>query len=197
MRFWAWFAVIVWSLVVIFMLTDQFTRHTEYSPDVEYLCESGYEDVCAEMNAAYTVIHPPLGHTVTYDANAGVGKAIRLWGEAGDVKDGGIVPTSQADIHVFIDPTIKAPVLAYAGCGSEQCVLGLRPDVWDHMGVLTHEVGHDLGLGHSASREAMMYPYCCATKLDADDIAGIVSLYGPAKKEPPVYRLRGVFVSRD
>lgn len=200
MRFWiilAWSAVVVLSSAAAVILSDHLVNHTAHSPNVEYLCEPGYEDVCAEMNAAYTVMHAPLGHVVTYDANPGVGKALQIWGQAADVKDGGMIPTSQADIHVFVDPSIQSPVLGYAGCGVSQCVLGLRADTWDHMGVITHEVGHDLGLGHSTDRDAMMYPYCCAAKLSLDDINGIVSLYGPAKKEPAIFRLRGIFVSRD
>lgn len=197
MKFWLMFCVAAWTIVAVQILALQFAFHTRYSPNVEYLCEPGYEDVCAEMNAAYSVLHAPLGHVVTYDANPKVGEALKIWGAAADIKDGGMVPTSQADIHVFVDPTIKAPVLGYAGCGPEQCVLGLRADAWDHMGVITHEVGHDLGLGHSSDKDAMMYPYCCASKLSPDDILGIVSLYGPAKKDPPVFRLRGIFVSRD
>lgn len=183
---------------MMIVLVNQFVHHTEYAPSVEYLCEPGYEDVCAEMNAAYTVMHPPISHrTITYDANPKVGEALRIWGAVADIKDGGIVSTDQADIHVYVDPEIKAPVLGYAGCGGDKCVLGLRADAWDSLGVITHEVGHDLGLGHSADKNAMMYPYCCGAGLNADDIAGIVSLYGPAKKEPTIYRLRGIFVSRD
>ena len=44
-----------------------------------------------------------------------------------------------------------------------------------------HEIGHALGLGHSKSHNAVMYPYyqfLFPWKLGKDDIAGIQFLYG-------------------
>ena len=57
--------------------------------------------------------------------------------------------------------------------------------------IAAHEFGHALGLGHSAVSGATMYPstsYCNAQNrmLDADDIAGIVSLYPPPAPTPPL-----------
>ena len=51
--------------------------------------------------------------------------------------------------------------------------------------VAAHEFGHALGLGHSTVCGATMYPSIStcssgARSLDADDIAGVVSLYPPA-----------------
>lgn len=51
--------------------------------------------------------------------------------------------------------------------------------------IAAHEFGHALGLGHSASAAATMFPSVstCATgnrTLDADDIAGVLSLYPPS-----------------
>jgi predicted Zn-dependent protease len=47
--------------------------------------------------------------------------------------------------------------------------------------VALHEIGHALGLGHATDPQAVMYPTVGAGNqtLDATDIAGIQSLYGP------------------
>lgn len=52
-----------------------------------------------------------------------------------------------------------------------------------------HEFGHALGLGHSTTTGATMYPsvsYCTIElrTLHADDIAGVLSLYPPAASPP-------------
>ncbi len=54
----------------------------------------------------------------------------------------------------------------------------------------THEFGHFLGLGHSAVASATMYPtiwYCSQSgrALDADDIAGMETIYPAGSGSPP------------
>jgi hypothetical protein len=46
--------------------------------------------------------------------------------------------------------------------------------------VLAHEVGHLLGLGHSADKSALMYTYgsVATPSLTEDDVAGVCALYG-------------------
>lgn len=55
--------------------------------------------------------------------------------------------------------------------------------------IAAHEFGHALGLGHSASSSATMYPSTssCNTanrSLDADDLAGVLAIYGPRTTPP-------------
>ena len=54
----------------------------------------------------------------------------------------------------------------------------------------THEFGHFLGLGHSAVAAATMYPtisYCSQSgrALDADDVAGVETIYPAGSGSPP------------
>lgn len=60
----------------------------------------------------------------------------------------------------------------------------------DVRNVLTHEVGHVVGLDHSAYRDAVMYRRAAAGEtskraLTDDDIAGVCFLYPPPDEDPP------------
>ncbi len=71
--------------------------------------------------------------------------------------------------------------------------IGATSATIDLQSILVHELGHSLGLGHSAVSGALMQPvyFGILTALQADDIAGITSLYCPTGEicndiiEPP------------
>jgi hypothetical protein len=65
---------------------------------------------------------------------------------------------------------------------------------YDVQGVLTHEIGHFLGLDHAAMVSSVMVPYAAASQLDQrtlsyDDIAGVMEIY--PKNLPPVGKVKG------
>jgi Matrixin len=56
--------------------------------------------------------------------------------------------------------------------------------------IAAHEFGHALGLGHSTLTSATMYPSVSSCdssnrSLDADDLAGVLAIYGPRTAPPP------------
>ena len=66
--------------------------------------------------------------------------------------------------------------------GSENWNVGADTDIYT---VALHETGHALGLGHSTTVTALMYPYYrLGEEISNDDIAGIQALYGPPNGSP-------------
>lgn len=57
------------------------------------------------------------------------------------------------------------------------------PSDYDLITVAAHEIGHGLGLAHSANTDALMYPYYSGEHrfLHQDDIDGIQEIYGAAQ----------------
>ncbi|MBP0495834.1 matrixin family metalloprotease [Pararoseomonas indoligenes] len=65
------------------------------------------------------------------------------------------------------------------------------------LAVATHEIGHSLGLSHSGFSSALMSPYYNAaiTTPQADDIAGIRSIYGSASGFPGSVSINNVTIT--
>ena len=107
------------------------------------------------------------------------GVDIRLGGHyfdgAGNVLAHGYYPPNNGslagDIHFDTGDTWK---IGFGGSG------------FDLFNVLTHELGHALGLAHSTDINALMYPYYTESFSgpQADDIAGMQYLYGAAVPLP-------------
>lgn len=66
---------------------------------------------------------------------------------------------------------------SWKDCSTEACVANVD---FDLATVILHELGHALGLGHTADANAVMNPYYQGVNLTlgADDILGIQSIYG-------------------
>ena len=116
--------------------------------------------------------------TVTYSCGSPeLQQAVQMWANVSGLSDGGCSENPAITLTIVANVLIPPPVGGMGGNGH----------IWvpvrnaHHLGVITHETGHAIGLGHSTDPNANMAPYCC-NPLNSDDIAGVVALYGP---EPP------------
>ena len=136
----------------------------------------------------YTLFLSPWNHTcISYSAADPeladlTEQALALWGSVSPIHSCGNV-ASGADVDVFAVPfgSLGSGVLGQAGCSANatqmvHCTIKIPPN-GRFLGVVAHEVGHALSLGHSADPNALMYFLCC-NPLSPDDVAGIRALYG-------------------
>lgn len=132
------------------------------------------EPCCSSYAASYQ-------GTTTETATQNSGKVVLSWEERS-------WPTQMGSVNVTIGVTLtqvysncqiaNAPIL-FNGVGFQFCTSGAG--CTDMQSIATHEIGHNLGLGHSSQRDATMYAsYSGGTgsrSLSQDDIAGVCSLY--------------------
>ena len=81
-------------------------------------------------------------------------------------------------------------VLPHAKVSGHHALISYRDGGFYIEDIAAHEFGHALGLGHSTSPTATMYPsaFTCDSSirsLDSDDISGVRALYPPELPPPP------------
>ena len=105
--------------------------------------------------------------------------------EFGDIRIGGYSQSSNVLAFTMLPPA--------ANGGSDSGDIFFNTNEPWHIGsnydletVALHEVGHALGMGHSTSVSAVMYPYYGGVdqQLSSDDIAGVQSIWGPRQEDP-------------
>ncbi|KAL8055545.1 hypothetical protein ABFX02_04G063300 [Erythranthe guttata] len=134
----------------------------------------------------------------SYDLDEGIFEATGLWNNNSIFKFAYIKDYDKADVKISFqvwDHGDRAPfdgpggILAHAFAptdgrlhfdGSEKWVDGVKDGAFDVQSVGLHELGHVLGLGHSADINAVMWPTFQTKQrkgLGQDDIDGIKALY--------------------
>ena len=102
----------------------------------------------------------------------------------GDIRIGGYAQASNILAYTLLPPA--------ANGGSDSGDIFLNSSIdwnigsnYDLETVAFHEIGHALGLGHSADPNAAMYAYYGGVQQapDADDVAGIQAIWGPRAED--------------
>ncbi|GAA6173766.1 hypothetical protein NBRC116592_34360 [Colwellia sp. KU-HH00111] len=175
-------ATVTWSLMGAGLATDSGT-----SVALSSFMPAGFKTAITAAFSAWSavadltfveVVDPSVGWA---DPGAGVSD-IRIGGHSFDGPFGtlahGFYPpanggTAAGDIHFDVAETWK---IGFGGTG------------FDIFQVMAHELGHALGLNHTAVASSLMNPFYTEAYSgpQADDIAGMTYLYGPANTVSPV-----------
>lgn len=124
-------------------------------------------------------------------------EAMRLWSEPSMLR----AAPGGGDIRIVVDP-LKEPIhyagqpaqanVQHAGGWISSCEVRLDPVHYFNLepgirqAVLTHEVGHCMGLDHSKEPSIMQSPYLYT--FGADDAEGMRGLYGPQRQFQLAFR---------
>ncbi|TLD40300.1 MAG: Membrane-type matrix metallopeptidase-1 [Candidatus Jettenia ecosi] len=166
------------------------------SPDISWASERGIIGQAFGLWSNVAEVKP--AEVADGGANSCTGD-IRIWWGAGDHGDGypfdgpgGVLAHAwypppvnggciAGDVHFDEDETWVTPT--YGGAGI------------DLLTVAAHEIGHSLGLAHSADPNALMYPFYTGRKpyLSYDDIAGIYAIYG-SRPEDVIIQIESVSI---
>lgn len=140
---------------------------------VEQACANWSEVLCADVSFQF------LGAT---DAGwAADGQNTIFWisegWDFGEATAGATLWITPSGELMEVDLALNAEFFEWKTGGGN----GLQDDVIDPVSVLSHELGHWLGLAHSEDQYATMYGYqlpnAIQSTLDGDDQAGICTLY--------------------
>ena len=167
----------------------------------------GYDIVSAFGGSGTSTDYAALG----FDVQATISAAFDAWATYGNIEfmqvedSGGNPGTSHmADIRVFFGsiPGSTIGLAYYPSSWSESMLAGdmlLDTDAgndWannqaNFFGLVLHEIGHALGLGHDDSGvQSIMTSFLSETSLQAYDIAGIQAVYGTQDNAAAVYDMR-------
>lgn len=149
------------------------------SPDMAWASERG---IIGQAFGLWSNVARVFPHEVLDDGGC-VGN-IRVWWGVGDHGDGfPFDGPSGVLAHAFYPPPVNPGCIAgdihfddaetwvspsFGGAGIDLCT------------VAAHEIGHAIGLRHSADPNALMYPFYTGRRayLSYDDIRGILAIYG-------------------
>ena len=129
-----------------------------------------------------------VNFTVVGDSGADSGSGDDQQGDPtmGDIRIGGFDFQDGSFLALgFLPPPVNNySVAGDIGINTGQ-IFNINSNDYDLFTVMTHEFGHALGLDHSASAAAIMYPIYQGVDsgLFSDDIAGIRSIYGPRQAD--------------
>lgn len=144
---------------------------------------------------------------LTFDYEKVIREALAEWSAAGDIefirvedKGGAAGDGAIADMRFFFG-AIPGNIIGYAFYPTSggapiggDVLLATTSRFNDERalfrGLVLHEIGHALGLGHVES-DSILTPVISESSLQADDIDGITQIYGPQDGADPVYDLRG------